>query len=275
MHLRYVILLRCGRLLLACTNNAGFDHQAWRGTYTRVGRTDGYDRWSLTGVTGGVFKIHVFASDDLGQSWQGGDEPIDTKPLVWAYAAGRFIEQDDGIVVLTAYGCQNDEDTGGRTDCCGLFRSTDGGKTWGDFTRIAYDESGRDVAYNELDIQPMPDGTWVAAIRTEWRSMAGGYASCGSVAFSSDQGRSWTRPELMFPDTGFDLALLPDGGLAYGLAGFRKVVFSYDGGHTWSREIDTPTDKYTRLELLADDELLVYAGWGGHRGFLFRRIPAN
>jgi len=276
LQLSLVTMLQSGRILLACTDSSDIRDNPeadWRGTYTRVGRRDGYDRWTLTGVKG-TFSIHVFHSDDRGKTWSGG-EPIDKKPLVWAYANGRFIEEDDGTVVMMAYGCLNKKDTSGRIDCCGVFRSADAGETWGDFSLVAHDKEFHEIAYNELDIQPMPDGTWTACIRTEWRTMAGGYPSYGSVAFSADRGRTWTKPELTFPDTGFDLELLPDGGLVYGRAGFRSLVMSYDGGHTWSRQIPARTDTYTRLQLLGNGDLLVYGGWGGKRGFIYRRIAAS
>ena len=274
LQLSLVTMLRSGRILLACTDSSDIKDNPdadWRGTYTRVGRQDGYDRWTLSGVRG-TFNIHVFFSDDRGRTWRGG-AAIDKTPLVWAYANGRFIEEDDGTVVMMAYGCLSAEDTSGRIDCCGVFRSKDGGVTWGDFSRVAYDREFREITYNELDIQPMPDGTWTACIRSEWRTMAPGYPSYGSVAFSADRGRTWSRPELTFPDTGFDLELLPDGGLVYGRAGFRSLVMSYDGGRTWSRQILANTDTYTRLQLLGNGDLLVYGGWGGRRGFVYRRRP--
>ena len=275
LNLSYLGVLRSGRLLLACTDDSALksDPEAnWRGTYTRLGRVDGYDRWQLTGVKG-TFAIRVFLSDDQGRNWESASR-VDAAPLVWAYAQGRFLELDSGTIAMTIYGGLSPEDTGGRIDCCGILRSTDGGATWGDFSRVAYDDAFGEIAYNELDIQPMPDGTWTACIRTEWRTMAGGHPSLGSVAFSRDFGRTWTQPELMFPGSGFDLALLPDGGLVYGLAGLRKVIVSYDGGHTWSLALPARTDTYARLELLNNDNLFVYGGWGGRRGIVYRRVPA-
>ena len=52
----------------------------------------------------------------------------------------------------------------------------------------AYDKQGRDIAYNEYEIQPMSDGTSVAVTRTEWRSFGVGHVACGSVCFSNDRG---------------------------------------------------------------------------------------
>ena len=72
---------------------------------------------------------------------------------------GRFVEESDGTVVLPVMGSLSDEDSSSRIDCIGLFRSTDSGQTWGDFSLVAYDKQDRDIAYNEYEIQPMPDGT--------------------------------------------------------------------------------------------------------------------
>ena len=117
---------------------------------------------------------------------------------------------DDHTLAMTVYGCLSEEDTSGRIDCCGIFRSTDGGESWGDFSLVAYDEEFHEIAYNEMDIQPMPDGAWVALIRTEWRSHHGGESSSSSVCFSRDLGYTWTRPEFAFIGAVPTLALLPD-----------------------------------------------------------------
>gem|GEM_PF-740825 len=275
LQLSLVTMLRSGRILLACTDTSDIKDNPdadWSGTYTRIGRRNGYDHWTLSGVRG-TYDIRIFLSDDRGRSWRGGNT-IDKEPLVWAYANGRFLEEADGTVVMMAYGGLSRTDTSGRIDCCGVFRSTDGGVTWGDFSLVAYDREFGEIAYNELDIQPLPDGTWTACIRTEWRTMAPGCASYGSVAFSTDRGRTWTLPRLSFYDTGFDLELLDDGSLVYGQAGFRSMVISYDGGRSWSRQVPTNTDTYTRLQRLGNGELLVYGGWGGTRGFRYSPAPA-
>jgi hypothetical protein len=155
-----------------------------------VESSDGYPYFRLTFNIGVLKpgKLWMLYSDDQGKPWQGGERPMAIAPLVWADPFGRFIEMDDGTVALPAYGCLSDEDTSRRLDCCGLYRSVDGGRTWGDFSLVAYDEQFRDIAYNEMDIQPMPDGAWVALIRTEWRSHAGDEPSSSSAAASQPTG---------------------------------------------------------------------------------------
>lgn len=57
--------------------------------------------------------------------------------MIWANPYRRFIEEKDGTIVMTAYGCLSHKDTDGQIDSCGLFRSKDGGKTRGDFSLVA------------------------------------------------------------------------------------------------------------------------------------------
>ncbi|MFV1968240.1 MAG: exo-alpha-sialidase, partial [Pirellulaceae bacterium] len=239
-------VLRSGRWLLAYADWSEVDQATdWTGQRRKAPSQDGYAYYEQTGVKG-FNTIRAYYSDDQGRTWHGGEQPI-VAPLVWSNPEGRFINLEDGTVLMTTYGCLSHEDTAGRIDCAGLYRSTDGGKTWGDFTRVAYDEDGNKIAYNEMDVQTMPDGTWVAVIRTEWRNHSGGEASSSSVCFSTDQGRTWTKPEFAFIGAVPMLALLPDGGLACATS-FNKVRFSYDGGHTWSREIPSHTRHYPGVQ---------------------------
>ena len=249
----------------------------------RVASSDGYAYFSGDIGSQFIFKLWIYYSDDQGKTWQGSNKPIDINPLVWVLPYGRFIEQDDGTVVMTVYGCFSDRDTWYRKDCSGIFRSTDGGKTWGDFSVVAYDhdskpsdpiEFNRESAFNEMDIQPMPDGTWVAVMRGTWPSSRGIVPS--SVSFSKDRGRTWTKPEYAFMKGVPDLALLPDGGLACSTAG-NMVHFSYDGGHTWSREISSRTEHYPCVYVVGKDEdyLFVCDRWKKKRASIWRRIPAG
>ena len=217
-------------------------------------------------------------SDDRGKTWHGGKQPMDMQPFVWANPYGRFIEEKDGTIVMTTYGCLSHEDTDGRIDSCGLYRSKDGGTTWGDFSLVVHDQEGKEIAYNEMDVQPLPDGTWVAVIRTEWRTHHGGEASSASTAFSRDRGRTWTKPEYAFIGAVSDMAVLPDGALAW-IGSTNRARLSYDGGHTWSVEIPAGADigggtGYPGLELVDQNHLFVCGRWQGRRGCLYQRIPA-
>jgi photosystem II stability/assembly factor-like uncharacterized protein len=176
---------------------------------------------------------------------------------------------------MTTYGCLSHEDTAGRIDCAGLHRSTDGGKTWHEFSRVAYDRAGRELAYNEMDVQPMADGTWTAVVRTEWRTHHGGEASSSSVVFSSDEGRTWSPAQFAFLGAVPKLSLLPDGGLVCATS-FSMLRISYDGGHTWSRELPSHTAHYPAVQIVSDGtEMLVHDRWQNRRGAIYRRVPAS
>ena len=245
----------------------------WNGTSACHTGPDGYLYCTLTGVRGKDL-MRVNTSDDQGKSWQGG-ALVDFGPFVWmCRGSSRIIEESDGTLVMPVYGCLSREDTSGRVDAAAVMRSTDRGATWGDFTVVAYDRKRREIGYNEMDIQPMPGGTWAAVIRSEWRSHHGGEASPSSVSFSSDRGRTWTKPEYAFIGAVPELVLLPDGTLACATS-FSKVRFSYDGGHTWSREIPSYTTHYPQIKLLSKDRLLLHDGGKDRRGIIYTRTPAQ
>ena len=265
-------VLRSGRWIVAAREQELTD---WDGRRTYVGRgDDGYDYYNYSGVKG-LITFRPYYSDGRGKTWQGGHSRANIEPLVWAHASGRFIETDDGTLILPVLGGLSDEDTSGRLDCAGIFRSTDGGVTWGDYTLVAHDTAHRQIAYNEIDIQPMPDGTWIAIIRTEWRNHHGGEAASSSVCYSNDQGRTWTKPEYIFIGAVPDLAPLPDGGLVCATS-FSKLRFSYDGGQSWSRAVNAHVSShsasYPGVERLDDDHLFVFGRWRGRGGCIYRRV---
>ena len=274
-------VLRSGRWLVATPDWRPMEENPdmdWTGKVDSYTGVDGYHYERLYGVKG-VNKLWIYWSDDQGKTWSGGDQAI-PDPFIWLVPEGRFIDLDDGTIVMTTYGCLSHEDTSGRLDCAAILRSTDGGETWGDFTSVAYDDQHHEIAYNEMDIQPMLDGTWVAVIRTEWRSHSGGEAASSSVCFSRDKGRTWTNPEYAFIGAVPSLLLLPDGSLLWVGSG-NRIRISYDGGHTWGLELPAHALGYPGGELIGNDELFICGRWGGggpsvgSTGCRYRRVPAE
>ena len=255
-----------------------FEHgvEDWDGVRETYIGDDGYLHTKQTGIKGRN-AVRVYSSDDLGSSWSD-PVPMGSGPLVWMHPYGRMIEEEDGILSLSVYGCYSDEDTARRSDCCGLIRSRDGGESWGDFSETAYDEAGHEIAYNEMDFLPLADGAWLAVARTEWRSHHAGEASSSSVCFSPDRGRSWSRPEFAFVGAVPDLCHLPDGGVVCATSG-SKIRFTYDGGHTWSREMpvhaESKSSSYPGVEVIGEDRMLVYSKWAGRDAALYRRRKAR
>jgi len=266
-------VLRSGRWLAAYTLWPDVSDESSMSRRRPIDTADGYGHYQTTDGAITVNEVRLYRSDDQGKTWQGG--PIDISPLVWSCPYGRVIEEDDGTLALTTYGCLSAEDALKRLDVCGLYRSADGGQSWGDFSIIARDERFGEFAYNETDVQPMPDGTWVALFRTHWR-MHGVVST--SRSFSEDRGRTWSRPRWVFTGGVPDMALLPDGALAW-VGSTNRIRISYDGGYTWSVELPAFADigggaGYPGMALVDGDHLFVCGRWQGRAGCLYRRVPA-
>ena len=262
-----LIQLSSGRLLCALGE---WLLTQWNNVDVKViGRRDGHALWDPDNKTVYKGRIYVIRSDDEGQTWQGTDQPIDILPLDWANLNAQFIERADGSVVMPVYGCLSEEDTSRRLDCNGMFCSTDGGESWGDFSLIAYDEDQRATAYNEVHIAPVSDRLWVAFLRTEPRGSR--EDSWMSRAISTDAGHTWSPPEVCFNNSVPHAQILPDGGIAVGASG--GVHFTYDLGRTWTRIL--PLAAYARPLLIDNDTLLVGSAETPGTLECYRRIPAG
>ena len=241
------------------------DTVQWRQTEgTVIGTRGGYRIWNPDRQFVIKNNTHVIYSDDKGKTWQDTEKPIDTSILDWT-AGHSFMELADGTVVLIVYGCHTEKDTRMRLDCCGVFRSTDQGESWGDFSFVAYDKKDRRMAYSEIGIAPITDKLWVAFMRTEPRG-TGGFYSWMSRAISTNVGHTWSPPELCFTNSEPEVAILPDGGLA--VQHSHGMRFTYDLGRTWTRTI--PCDGYPKRTVLLDDNTLLSGS-----GPLWKRIPAG
>ena len=264
-------VLRSGRWISA-ESRWNEETMKWDGDATYHTGEDGYLYEKRTGIEG-TNELVAFWSDDQGKTWN--QAQCDQTPLLWCAGTHPF-EDTEGTLILPAFGCFTHEQTSSRIDSAGLYRSTDGGKTWGDFSLIASDAKGMEIAYNETAIQPMPDGTWVAIMRTEWRSHNAGEAASSSVSFSTDRGRTWTKPEFAFIGAVPQSEVLSDGALLVATS-FSRWRLSYDGGHTWSREIPSRTKDYPWVTQLTPD-LLMFSESGQHsklpEAHIYRRIPA-
>ena len=235
-----------------------------------IGQEGGYTVWNPDHRSFHVNLLTVLRSDDNGKTWQGRDEPMNIDNWQWAIPNARFIERSDGTVVLPVFGCVNEQDGYERLDSIGLYRSTDGGETWGDYSEIAYDKEKRWYAYNEMDIAVVREDLWVAFIRSEPRRY-GSYHSWLSRAISTDGGYTWTRPELSFTHSVPDCELLPDGGIVLGVSG--GLHFTYDLGRTWTRVI--PFSGYASPTLVDENTLWVANSQAAGSYQEYRRVPGG
>ena len=170
----------------------------------------------------------VLRSTDGGETYDAIDLP-NPYTETFVYNIGRPIQLDDGTVLMPFHGDLPDN----RGRVTGIIRSTDDGRTWGDFSVIAVE--GR--AYYEANILKLPNGELLAMNRTEpepwmWQCR------------SSDRGYTWIEPKNsgMQGDVG-ELLLLSSGNI---MCAYRsqaphtsdtRASVSRDNGHTWSNEI--------------------------------------
>ena len=150
-----------------------------------------------------------------------------------------------------------------------VCESSDRGKTWQYLTTIGYDRLGSE-GYNEGSMRCLPNGEWLAVLRTGNERDIRCQDNPIMWSVSRDQGRTWSEPKRTGVEGAYpSLAVLSDGLLvmSYGRPG-AMLVFSRDDGRTWTDQtvVDTtPYSGYTDVVELEPGQLLV--GFGA-KGFL-------
>jgi hypothetical protein len=202
----------------------------------------------------------IIRSTDDGRTWE--QEPRYLKgPFRWTGGDGLPIELPDRSVLMATYAGIGAED--GKMQQ-GIFRSTDRGATWGHLATL-------DAPFNldEPHIAALPDGRLLTICRRE-----------GAVAWSEDDGKTWTTP-VPLPFKLYDPWLLPlkdgtllcvHGSYTEGRRGVRAIL-SPDGGKTWHAagpdfgfSIDPSVYGYSRGVQLDDGSIsMVYMHNGGHK----------
>jgi len=207
--------LRDGTVLLAYAALSGYDDGGLKLSASR-------DDWNFDGV-------YLMRSKDKGQTWT---KPERSEGIHSFYAGrgqvspyGKIIQLADGTVVMAVYF----EFQGDRGNESYIFRSRDGGRTWGEPSLL-----GRH--FNETGLVSLGGGSLLAAMRSE----KGGHLS---VTRSDDKGVTWGEPVQVTADLEHpaDLIRLRNGSIlmTYGERNpprGARAVLSRDGGRTWDMD---------------------------------------
>lgn len=185
-----------------------------------------------------------------------------------------IIERKDGALVAYMAGWFKGDDAlcpyghGRPYSRSYVCESGDGGRTWRYLTTIGYEQIGSE-GYNEGAMRRLPDGSWLAVMRTGNASDSFKHQDNPIMwSVSRDEGRSWSKPQR----TGLEgcypgLAVLNDGLLvmSYGRPG-AMIAFSADGGRTWSDVtcVD-PTTRSGYTDVVELEPGLLLVGFGTQR----------
>jgi len=204
-----------GTILLAYAVLSGYEADGQR-------LPEDVSKWVFDGV-------YIMRSKDKGKTWT---KP-ELSPEIHAFYAGRgavspygkIIQLGDGTVIMAVYFDFFD----GRGNQSYIFRSRDGGKTWGEPSLVG-------EHFNETAVLALPDRNLIAAMRSE----KGGYLA---VTRSEDSGKHWSPPFQITEDMEHpaDLIQLKNGQilLSYGERNLPmgvRAIFSLDGGKTWEQD---------------------------------------
>lgn len=145
-----------------------------------------------------------------------------------------------------------------------VCESEDGGATWRYLTTIGYDQIGSE-GYNEGSMRRLPNGHWLAVMRTGSEKDSKCHDNPILWSVSADEGRTWSAPQRTGVEGAYpSLAVLANGSVAmtYGRPG-AMLVFSHDNGRTWTDQtlIDaTPYSGYTDVVEIEPGVLLIGFG---------------
>lgn len=201
--------------------------------------------------------VRILTSGDGGQSWQASD-PAVTLPLAWWAPCGKMIETAGGTLVMPVYGALSRADLKATIHNCGLLRSRDGGKTWGDFTWIAKGPGAvvgaapaTRFSFESPVVQPLADGRWLAMIAARRLNKAGNGPTIANEGpgvpqllcrlWSSDRGRTWSKPDQLTPGASPALAAVGKfticANTSWNAYGNMLLLVSHDGFESLHQQV--------------------------------------
>jgi Neuraminidase (sialidase) len=172
-------------------------------------------------------------------------EKIPNRSYIWWYPIfdkGKIIQLKNGDLLSPMYGLFK-SDTKPDVSRALLSRSKDKGRTWSYYSTIAYQPNDPDpelpgiyVGFVEPTIETLPNGRMIAVLRTQGSHLGPKFRPL-YIAWSEDQGKTWTEPRPIQPplyNIWPTLQVLDSGVVAcvHGRPGFH-ISFSADDGKTW------------------------------------------
>ena len=180
-------------------------------------------------------QMQLLASDDDGRTWD--TAPLTIEPLVWAAPCGRPFERGEELI-LPLFGALSAKDLQNTRLCCGLLRSADGGRTWGDWSVLALPDEAGEISCEFPAVLPLADGTILAlftARRLKPRpDLPLDIPQTLMRSYSADAGCTWSAPEHLAVGSWPSLTRLDDDTVACCFAswagwGDMEVMFSSNG----------------------------------------------
>ena len=218
--------------------------------------------------------VRLLSSEDGGESWQVTDLKADC-PLAWWAPCGKVIETADGTLAMPVYGAATDDDLGATIHNCALLRSSDGGESWGEFSWIARGAGpmigaapGRLFSFEGPSVQPLPDGRWLAIATARRLNKAGdgptvlnegpGSPQVLCRLWSSDEGRTWSKPDQLMPGAWGALAAVGPHTLCVDTMwcawGDMRLEVSRDGFESFFQELPLMSRGWTKGRTNRPDE---------------------
>ncbi|MFQ6131702.1 MAG: exo-alpha-sialidase [Armatimonadota bacterium] len=183
-------------------------------------------------TSAGEYVLFCVLSSDGGSTWTE-KKKLYTGPIRGGSPFGRIIVLSDGAALMSLYGGRDPEWQGelpdGADRLSGIVRSTDNGRTWGDFSLVSA------TAHNEMSLLALSDAHLLAELRT-----TGGAVDQSE---STDGGRTWSAPVPVTQASQHppDICRLRSGRLLLAYGNRREpfgvgLIISNDNGKTWLYE---------------------------------------